>query len=167
MPAASPRSSFAAAYLWKTLLACAYLTVAVGYFEAMAGPSLRLGVYGRQGWRVTGTEGELLITGFRDELEESLSDPHRVTLFNAEHPDGLDCSPAASGAGTGYPASFGYEILDFAKCVLVGDGSRAARPRAAERDARRSQAEHSLGEMRTALALYRSAASGAWESVWE
>ena len=31
----------------------------------------------------------------------------------------------------------------------------------------RSQAEHSLGEMRTALALYRSAESGQWESVWD
>lgn len=30
----------------------------------------------------------------------------------------------------------------------------------------KSQPEHSLGEMRTAHALYRSVESGQWESVW-
>ena len=29
-----------------------------------------------------------------------------------------------------------------------------------------SQPAHSLGEMRTALALYESARTGRWESVW-
>ena len=71
-----------------------------------------------------------------------------------------------SSAGiTGYPASFGYEIRDFAHCILLG--SSPAKPRAADRDTPRTQAEHSLGEMRTALALYKSALTGVWEPVWE
>jgi predicted dehydrogenase len=121
---------------------------------------------GKQGWRITGTRGEIIVTGFRDEFEQALSDPHRVILFSADHPEGLDCSPPIPAAGiTGYPASFGYEIRDFAQCILVG--SSLAKPRAADRDTPRTQAEHSLGEMKTALALYKSAETGVWETVWE
>ena len=54
----------------------------------------------------------------------------------------------------GYPKSFGPQLEDFARVVL--DGAEPAAP-----------AEHSLGELRTALALYRSGASGAWEKVWD
>ena len=115
---------------------------------------------------MTGTKGEIVVTGFRDELAEALSDPNRVTLFNADNPQGLDCSPPIPDAGiTGYPASFGYEIRDFSDSILVG--SEAAKPGAADRDTPRTQAAHSLGEMRTALAMYRSAETGAWESVWK
>ena len=115
---------------------------------------------------MTGTKGEIVVTGFRDEFEQSLSDPHRVTLFNADNPEGRDCSPPRTAGGlTGYPASFGYEIRDFADCILLG--SPAAKPLAADCDVPRTQPEHSLGEMKTALALYKSAESGMWETVWE
>ncbi len=51
------------------------------------------------------------------------------------------------------PASFGYELRDFSRAVLEGK-TLAASP------------EYSLGELRTALAIYRSAESGQWEKVW-
>ena len=53
----------------------------------------------------------------------------------------------------GYFNSFKPELEDFAALVL--DGKPPVAP-----------PEKALGEMRTALALYRSAESGAWESVW-
>ena len=49
--------------------------------------------------------------------------------------------------------SYGKELQDFSNTVL--DGS----PLSAE-------PEFSLGELRTALAIYRSVQSGRWESVW-
>ena len=49
--------------------------------------------------------------------------------------------------------SYGEEIKDFCKVVLDGS-AMAATP------------EFSLGELRTALALYRSIESGRWENVW-
>ena len=54
----------------------------------------------------------------------------------------------------GYTASFGPEIADFAAAILDGK-TLAAGP------------EYALGELRTALAIYRSAESGKWESVWD
>ena len=53
----------------------------------------------------------------------------------------------------GYPQSFGPELADFAAAVLDG-AALAAGP------------EQALGELRTALAIYRSAESGRWEKVW-
>jgi UDP-N-acetyl-2-amino-2-deoxyglucuronate dehydrogenase len=90
-------------------------------------------------WRITGTRGELTIdTGFEGALR----------LFDAEHREGkLLMQPK------GYPQSFGPELADFAAAVLDGK-VLAAGP------------EQSLGELRTALAIYRSAASGSWEKVW-
>ncbi|MBM4436443.1 MAG: Gfo/Idh/MocA family oxidoreductase [Actinobacteria bacterium] len=90
-------------------------------------------------WRVTGTRGELLIEG--------------------GHTGGLQLYDTASPAGRrvaepqGYAKSFGPEIDDFASAVLHGTPLRAA-------------PEQSLGELRTAFAIYRSAASGRWEKVW-
>ena len=89
-------------------------------------------------WRVTGTEGEIAIGG-RDGA---------LRLYNDSHRDGQRLMEPA-----GYPASFGPELADFANAVLDGTPLQAG-------------PEASLGELRTALAIYRSAASGAWESVW-
>lgn len=91
-------------------------------------------------WRITGSKGEILIDG---DFEGGLR------LFDADHREGRRVMEPA-----GYPKSFGPQLEDFARVVLDG-----AEPAAAP--------EHSLGELRTALALYRSAASGAWEKVWD
>eukprot|EP01045_Picozoa_sp_COSAG04_P010634 COSAG04_NODE_657_length_11477_cov_17.225962_3_plen_119_part_00 len=105
-----------------------------------------------------------------------------VTLFNSSHPQGQDVSPSPPADSpeiadlggrltyqpepvqpcSGYPSTFGHELNDFAKTVL--EGSSPAVPVASSG---LSQPEHSLGEMRAALALYRSAESGQWERVWE
>ena len=53
----------------------------------------------------------------------------------------------------GYAKSFAPELDAFARAVLDGEELIAG-------------PEHSLGELRTALALYRSAESRAWEKVW-
>ena len=67
--------------------------------------------------------------------------------------------PATGGAGTvvgesGYLASYAGEWREFEAAVLDG-APLAAGP------------ESSLGELRGALAMYRSAASGRWERVWD
>ena len=49
--------------------------------------------------------------------------------------------------------SFGYELHDFSLAVLE-DKTLEAGP------------EYSLGELRTALAIYRSAETRQWEKVW-
>ncbi|MGB1893213.1 MAG: Gfo/Idh/MocA family protein [Candidatus Latescibacterota bacterium] len=92
-------------------------------------------------WRITGTKGEITISA-------SLSGAE-LWLWDAEHRDGqmVFSSP-------GYTASFGPEIADFAAAVLDGK-TLAAGP------------EYALGELRAALAIYRSAESGKWESVWD
>ena len=56
-------------------------------------------------------------------------------------------------ATEGKMRSYGAEIADFASVVLDGT-DMAATP------------EHSLGEFRTAKAMYRSVESGRWEKVW-
>lgn len=90
-------------------------------------------------WRITGTQGEIIIEGgFKGGL----------VLYNAEHRKGRQMAEPQ-----GYAQSFGPELADFARVVLDG-ATPAAGP------------EVSLGELRTALALYRSAQSGSWESVW-
>jgi predicted dehydrogenase len=50
--------------------------------------------------------------------------------------------------------AYGLELADFARAVLDGT-ELAAGP------------EESLGELRTALAMYRSAESRQWEKVWD
>lgn len=92
-------------------------------------------------FRVTGTDGELVVEGGRE---------GRLMLFNGEHPGGL----AVMSAFEGKAASYGAELHDFSCAVLDGkklDASPA----------------FSLGELRTALAMYRSVESGTWEKVWD
>ena len=91
-------------------------------------------------WRLTGTRGEILIDG---------GFAGGIRIFDADHREGkLVQEPQ------GYAGSFGPELADFAAAVLDGKTLEAG-------------PEQSLGELRTALAIYRSAASGKWESVWE
>ena len=71
-----------------------------------------------------------------------------VKLYDEEHPNGQEL-PGEHG----YFQSFTPELEDFAALVLDGKPPVAL-------------PEEALGEMRTALALYRSALSGVWESVW-
>lgn len=92
-------------------------------------------------FRVTGTEGELQITGGRT---------GKLKLFNAEHPSGHTVMDATQGKMD----SYGAELKDFSEVVL--DGTTMAAP-----------PEFSLGEFRTAKAMYRSVDSGHWEKVWE
>ena len=91
-------------------------------------------------WRLTGTAGEIVIHGGFD---------GGMTLVDRQHPRGR---PIAGEHG--YAASFAPELADFEAVVL--DGKKPAAP-----------PEASLGELRTALAIYRSAESGRWEKVWQ
>ena len=92
-------------------------------------------------FRVTGTRGEIVIEHGRD---------GRLLLFNAANPDGKDVMQGFQGKVD----SYGEELRDFASAVLHGT-ELAAPPEAA------------LGELRTALAMYRSVESGRWEPVWD
>ncbi len=91
-------------------------------------------------FRVTGTEGELLIEKGRG---------GRLLLFDKTHPDGQVILHKDEGRA----AAFGYELNDFAGAVLDGTPLEAG-------------PEYSLGELRTAFAIYRSAESHGWEKVW-
>ncbi len=91
-------------------------------------------------FRVMGTKGEVLIRGGFE--------AGGVELYDEDHPDGRSL-PGEHG----YFHSFKPELEDFAALVL--DGKPPVAP-----------PEKALGEMRTALALYRSARAGEWESVW-
>ena len=91
-------------------------------------------------FRVTGTKGELQIT----------SGPEgQLILYNDKNPRGQ----VVMNAVTGKINSYGEEIKDFCEVVLDGK-TMAATP------------EFSLGELRTALALYKSIKSSRWEKVW-
>ena len=92
-------------------------------------------------FRVTGTEGELVMERGRD---------GQLRLYNSEHPTGL----ALMSSYEGKAASYGEELNDF--CCAVLDGKELEAPPA-----------YSLGELRTGLAMYRSVESGRWEKVWE
>ena len=92
-------------------------------------------------FRVTGTTGELVIEHGRDGC---------LLLVNDEHPSGEKLMAAFPGKVD----SYGLELHDFSLAVLEG------RPLAAT-------PEFSLGELRTALAMYRSTTSGRWEKVWD
>lgn len=88
-------------------------------------------------FRITGTKGELTIEGIG-----------RVKLYDGTEPRG-------TVVGTGnYLQSYEGELTDFAAVVLDGV-TPVAGP------------EQSLGELRAALAKYRSAETDRWESVWE
>jgi UDP-N-acetyl-2-amino-2-deoxyglucuronate dehydrogenase len=92
-------------------------------------------------FRVTGTEGEILI---------EKGGGGRVLLFDSENPSGKVVSAQKN---EGRAAAFGYELNDFVGTVLDGTPLEAS-------------PEYSLGELRTAFAIYRSAESRQWEKVW-
>jgi UDP-N-acetyl-2-amino-2-deoxyglucuronate dehydrogenase len=87
---------------------------------------------------VTGSIGELTVEG-----------SGWVKLY-----DGTDWKGTKVGERGGYLASYEGEWTDFAAAVL--DGAPPAVP-----------PEYALGELRTALAMYRSAETRRWETVWE
>jgi predicted dehydrogenase len=87
-------------------------------------------------FRITGTKGELVIEGIG-----------RVKLYDGTEPRGT-----VVGQGN-YLQSYEGELADFAAVVLDGVTPAAT-------------AEHSLGELRAALAMYRSAETNRWEPVW-
>jgi predicted dehydrogenase len=89
-------------------------------------------------FRITGTAGEIVI-------ESKMGG--RLVLYNGDHLNGR------KDEAQGYLQSYGPEFVDFAAAVL--DGKPLAAP-----------AEESLGELRVALAMYRSAESKRWERVW-
>jgi len=89
-------------------------------------------------FRITGSRGEITI-------ERSGC----VLLWTDEHPTGEPI-----GEVGGYHRSYPGEFADFAAAVLDG------RPPAAG-------PEMAVGELRVALALYRSAETRRWEKVWE
>jgi predicted dehydrogenase len=118
-----------------------FRTGIVAAFDALARP-IDLPITGEtEEFRVTGTQGDLVI-------ERSSSG--RLILFDRDHPDGQ----VLLTRNEGRRASFGYELDDFARAVLEGK-PLAAGP------------EYSLGDLRTALAIYRSAESRQWEKVWD
>jgi predicted dehydrogenase len=86
------------------------------------------------------------ITGVRGEI--TVERPGRVLLWTVDHPDGRQV-----GEVGGYLRSYPGEFADFAAAVLDGT-PLAAGP------------ETALGELRVALALYRSAGTARWERVW-
>ena len=92
-------------------------------------------------FRITGSLGEIVIEHGRE---------GRLLLFNAENPEGETVMQTFPGKVD----SYGAELHDFSLAVLEGK-ALAASP------------AFSLGELRTALAMYRSVASGQWENVWD
>ncbi len=92
-------------------------------------------------FRITGTEGELVIEHGAE---------GRLLLYDADSPQGR----TVMNTFPGKVDSYGFELKDFADAVLDGK-PLAATP------------TFSLGELRTALAMYRSVASDRWEPVWD
>ena len=89
-------------------------------------------------FRITGSAGEITIDGLG-----------RVLVY-----DGADRKGRPAAEPQGYMKSYGGELGDFERAVLDG-APLAAGP------------EEALGELRAALAMYRSARSGRWEKVWD
>jgi predicted dehydrogenase len=84
------------------------------------------------------------LTGTRGEI---VVEHGRVLLF-----DGSEARGAVVGGGN-YFQSYEGQIADFEAAVLDGAAPAAS-------------AEYAVGELRAALAMYRSARTGRWESVW-
>ncbi len=93
-----------------------------------------------ESFRITGTAGALVIENGRD---------GRLVLYDAAHPGGETIMTVMKGKID----SYGIELQDFADAVLRGKKLLAP-------------PEYALGELRTALAMYRSIESGRWEKVW-
>lgn len=113
----------------------------VALFDAMRAGSF---VGPGEEFRLTGTTGELLI---------EKGGNGRLLHYAQETPEGQDLLEGTN-KGEGRDDAFGYELLDFARAVLEGKSLEAG-------------PEYSLGELRAALAIYRSAASKRWEKVWD
>jgi len=93
---------------------------------------------GRQDmFRISGSAGEILV---------GLG----VTLYDADHRKGIRVREEEP---QGYLLSYAGQFRDFARATLEGVPLEAG-------------PEVSLGELRTALAMERSAESGRWEKVW-
>ncbi len=88
-------------------------------------------------FRITGSRGEIAIEGVG-----------RTVLYDADNRKGR-----AVGETGGYLRSYKGEFADFSRAVL-------------EREPLAAGPEFSLGELRTALAMVRSAETGRWEKVW-
>ncbi len=86
---------------------------------------------------VTGTRGEITVEG-----------SGWVKCF-----DGTDWKGTKVGEHGGYLRSYEGELRDFAGAVLDGTAPAAT-------------AEYAVGELRLALAMYRSAETKRWEKVW-
>lgn len=93
-------------------------------------------------WRVTGARGEIVVEGGLQ--------GQTIKIYDEFNPEGK----VVMDQGDGYQASFGLEIADFAAAIL--DGSELS-----------ASPEYALGELRTALAMYKSVESGIWEKVWD
>lgn len=106
-------------------------------FDALLSPAP---VAPTEDFRITGTEGELVIEHGRE---------GRLLLYNVHSSDGETIMQTFPGKVD----SYGAELHDFSLAVLDGKRLEAA-------------PEFSLGEMRTALAMYRSSRTKRWESVW-
>jgi UDP-N-acetyl-2-amino-2-deoxyglucuronate dehydrogenase len=92
-------------------------------------------------YRITGTAGIIVI---------EKGHGRRAILYNDEHPRGCEILTQDEMRESAY----GLELADFVRAVLDGV------PLAAGPDV-------SLGDLRTVLAMYRSAESGQWEKVWD
>ena len=90
-------------------------------------------------FRITGTAGEIV---------SERGGPGRLLLYDADHPDGEVVLDSLDGRRD----AFGVELDEFSRAVLHGAPLTAG-------------PADSLGELRTALAIYRSARSGGWERV--
>ena len=106
--------------------------------------ALRAGSFHGPGeeFRITGAQGELVIEKGKN---------GRLVRYTREHPDG---EVILDNKNEGRNAAFGYELLDFQRAVLEGKPTETT-------------IEYSMGELRTALAIYRSAESRQWEKVWD
>lgn len=91
-------------------------------------------------FRITGKSGEIVIERGRE---------GRLMLYNEANPQGQNVMSAFESKA----ASYGVELADFADHVL-DDKPLAAPP------------EYALGELRTAIAMYRSVRTKRWEKVW-
>ncbi len=88
------------------------------------------------------------ITGAAGEIVSERGGPGRLLLYDAAHPDGEVVLDSLDGRRD----AFGVELDEFSRAVLHGAPLTAG-------------PADSLGELRTALAIYRSARSGGWERV--
>ena len=103
----------------------------------------------QHGGEFIGPGEEFRITGEKGELVIERGSNGRLIHFDSLHPDG---NILYEKKEAGRAASFGYELQDFAECVLNGKELEAS-------------AEYSLGELGTALAIYKSTQTKQWEPV--